>query len=159
MARKKDSGPRCVWTDADDAALIRKLRDCKDIGMQSDSGWKPQVWHLCAEALKGSAGGIKTAEKIADHYTNVSPLSSSQIRDHTDLVKLKSAFVTVSKLREQSGFGWDDGLKMVTASDEVWEAYIMVGACTIISIYSSSHNVCSVPPQGPQVEDDPVPSV
>ena len=66
MARKKDSGPRCVWTDTDDAALIRKLRDCKDIGMQSESGWKPQVWHLCAEALKGGAGGFKTAEKIVD---------------------------------------------------------------------------------------------
>ena len=44
----------------------RKLRDCKDIGMQSESGWKPQVWHLCAEALKGGAGGFKTAENIAD---------------------------------------------------------------------------------------------
>ena len=127
MARKKDTSPRCVWTDADDAALIHKLNDCKDIGMQSDSGWKPPVWHPCAEALKGSTGGIKTAKKMVDHYTNVSPLSSSQIRDHTDLSKLKSAFVTVSKLREQSGFGWDDGLKMVTASDEVCEPYIMVG--------------------------------
>ncbi|KAJ7703618.1 hypothetical protein B0H17DRAFT_1127233 [Mycena rosella] len=88
MPRKKDSGPRCIWCDADDAALIRKLRECKDMGMQSESGWKPQVWHLCAECLKGGAGGTKTAEKIADHYTN------------------------------------DDGLKMVTASDDVWEVYI-----------------------------------
>ena len=159
MACKKDSSPGCVWTDADNATLICKLHDCKDIGMQSDSGWKPQVWHLCAEALKGSAGSIKTTEKIVDHYTNVSLLLSSQIRDHTDLVKLKSVFVTVSKLREQLGFGWDDGLKMVTASDKVWEASIMVGACTIISTYSSSHNICSVPPQGPQVEDNPIPSV
>ena len=56
MAHKKDSGPCCDWTDADDAVLICKLHDCKDIRMQSESGWKPQVWHLCAEALKGSTG-------------------------------------------------------------------------------------------------------
>ncbi|KAJ7851311.1 hypothetical protein B0H14DRAFT_2350369, partial [Mycena olivaceomarginata] len=37
---------------------------------------------------------------------------------------LKGAFNAVRKLRDLSGFGWDDGLKMVTASDEVWELYL-----------------------------------
>ena len=66
MARKKDGGPCCVWTDADDTALIHKLHNCKDIGMQSESGWKHQVWHLCAKALKGGTGSFKAAEKIVE---------------------------------------------------------------------------------------------
>ncbi|KAJ7698104.1 hypothetical protein B0H17DRAFT_878603, partial [Mycena rosella] len=105
------------WCDADNAALIRKLRECKDMGMQSESGWKPQVWHLCAECLKGGAGGTKTADKISAFHRRMV---------HAHFSKLKSAFITVRKLREQSGFGWDDGLKMVTASDDVWEVYIEV---------------------------------
>ncbi|KAF8194055.1 hypothetical protein K438DRAFT_1469004, partial [Mycena galopus ATCC 62051] len=87
--------------------LVHKLRECKDLGMQSDSGWKPAVWSACAEVLKDSQGAEKTADKCQDHYTN-----------------LKGAFNAVRKLRGLSGFGWDDGLKMVTASDEVWELYL-----------------------------------
>ncbi|KAJ7223788.1 hypothetical protein C8J57DRAFT_1535928 [Mycena rebaudengoi] len=107
MAKSKENGPRCTWSDNNDTTLVRMLRECKEKGMQSDNGWKPQVWHVSAEALKGGPGGIKTVRKTADHWTN-----------------LKSAFCTMRKLREQSGFGWDEGLKLVTASNDVWEAHI-----------------------------------
>ncbi|KAF7358417.1 Myb-like domain-containing protein [Mycena venus] len=102
MARVK-----CSWSQADDDTLVRALRDCKDLGLQSDSGWKSQAWQKCAEALKDSSGPQKTPKKIQDHYAN-----------------LKAGFLAVRKLREQSGFGWDDGLKIVTASDDVWAAYL-----------------------------------
>ncbi|KAF7358753.1 MYB transcription factor 08 [Mycena sanguinolenta] len=42
----------------------------------------------------------------------------------TGLAEFKKAFLEVKKLRGLSGFGWDDGRKMVTASDEIWDAYI-----------------------------------
>jgi hypothetical protein len=32
----------------------------------------------------------------------------------------------VKKIKEQSGFGWDDTLKIATAPDDVWERYIAV---------------------------------
>jgi hypothetical protein len=32
----------------------------------------------------------------------------------------------VREIRGASGFGWDDGLKMVTATPEVWDALIRV---------------------------------
>ncbi|KAJ7737174.1 hypothetical protein DFH07DRAFT_985750 [Mycena maculata] len=37
---------------------------------------------------------------------------------------VKSWFVAVKHLRDASGFGWDNGLHMVTATDEVWDAYL-----------------------------------
>ena len=48
--------------------------------------------------------------------------------------QLKKNYVQVNKLRNQSGFGWDDGLKMVTASDDVWATYLKVR-----SIYFATH--------------------
>ena len=32
----------------------------------------------------------------------------------------------VKHLRDKSGFGWDEGLARVTATDEVWDALIAV---------------------------------
>lgn len=32
----------------------------------------------------------------------------------------------VKTLREQSGFGWDETLKIAMATDDVWERYIAV---------------------------------
>jgi hypothetical protein len=124
-SRKKQNGPRCVWSDSHDAILIRTLLECKDVGMQSDSGWKPQVWPICAEKLQGGSGGEKTAEKAQDHYTNVriDPTLASPL---TVVTQLKASFNAVRKLRDLSGFGWDEGLKMVTASEDVWELYLAV---------------------------------
>ncbi|OJA15947.1 hypothetical protein AZE42_13799, partial [Rhizopogon vesiculosus] len=39
---------------------------------------------------------------------------------------LKKDFTVVKKLREQSGFGWDNTLKIVIAPPDVWEKYINV---------------------------------
>jgi hypothetical protein len=77
MAKSKENGPHCTWSDNNDTTLVRMLRECKEKGMQSDNGWKPQVWHVSAEALKGGPGGIKTVRKTADHWTNVSGVVSS----------------------------------------------------------------------------------
>ncbi|KAJ7448381.1 hypothetical protein FB451DRAFT_1533045 [Mycena latifolia] len=40
------------------------------------------------------------------------------------IIMLKAAFLAVKHLRELSGFGWNEGLKLVAASDDVWEAYL-----------------------------------
>ncbi|KAJ7452560.1 hypothetical protein FB451DRAFT_1145210 [Mycena latifolia] len=105
--KRKESSTRCTWSDPDNATLAGTLRRAKDKGYQSDNGWKPQVWALCVEDLKDSPGPPKLADKIQDHYGN-----------------LKAAFLAVKHLRELSGFGWNEGLKLVTASDDVWQAYL-----------------------------------
>ncbi|KAF8222659.1 hypothetical protein L208DRAFT_1160142, partial [Tricholoma matsutake] len=66
----------------------------KLLGFQAENGWKPQAWSAVADALKKEAV-LKGGEKTA-----------TKCQDHW------------------LGFGWDDGLKMVTASDEVWATYL-----------------------------------
>ncbi|KAF9470918.1 hypothetical protein BDN70DRAFT_768221, partial [Pholiota conissans] len=93
----------------DDAILIRVLKQQKDLGNTSGAGWKQQVWHAVAAALstsEASKGAPKTAAKCSDHWSNVS---------------LKKNFMDVHALRTASGFGWDDGRKLVTASESIWQ--------------------------------------
>jgi len=40
--------------------------------------------------------------------------------------QLKGEYLEVKKLHSLSGFGWDDDLKVVTASPDVWERYLKV---------------------------------
>jgi hypothetical protein len=56
-------------------------------------------------------------------------LSILETEDVRACLQLKSEFIEVKKLREQSGFGWDDARKMVTATADVWEKYLAVGLC------------------------------
>ena len=44
----------------------------------------------------------------------------------TGTLQLKQEFDIVKELRGLSGFGWDDERKVVTASADVWEAYLEV---------------------------------
>ena len=65
---------RCSWTDADDAILVRILKEQKEGGNQSGAGWKSQVWTLVEATLKSKGipkGGPKTANKCQDRWTNV----------------------------------------------------------------------------------------
>lgn len=84
MARKKDKpgtnnntvpSTRCSWSAADDSIMLRVLREQKDAGNQSGSGWKKTVWNLVADTLEKESihnGPPKNATKCSDHYSNVS---------------------------------------------------------------------------------------
>ncbi|KAJ7667198.1 hypothetical protein B0H17DRAFT_1336158 [Mycena rosella] len=106
---KKDGGARCTWSTEDDQKCVLKICWAKDNGFQSESDWKPQTWAIIAAELKDTSGPTKTAAKIHDHWGN-----------------LKSNFNAVHALCGVSGFGWDEGMKMVTATDAVWDAYIQI---------------------------------
>jgi len=102
--------PRCVWTDVDDAVLVRELKLQKDAGNQSGAGWKKQVWTVVEAAIAKDGigkGGVKTAAKCSDHWAN-----------------LKKQFLEVHSVRGNSGFGWDDVTQKVIASDDVWAKYL-----------------------------------
>ncbi|TFK64063.1 hypothetical protein BDN72DRAFT_775130 [Pluteus cervinus] len=117
-AVKPAAAPRCIWTSDDDVVLLQVLRQEKVNGGQSDSGWKSVVWTTALAELKvkgDNKGAPKTASKISDHFANVCSLF---------WFFLKANFVQVKKLREQSGFGWDDVTKLVIASNDTWDAYI-----------------------------------
>lgn len=42
------------------------------------------------------------------------------ITDNLTMRQLKSDFKQIKRLRGMSGFGWDDGRKLVIAADEQW---------------------------------------
>ncbi|KAJ7877174.1 hypothetical protein B0H13DRAFT_2668455 [Mycena leptocephala] len=99
-----DMPPHAQWRDVDKMKLLNRLRWGKTNGFQADSGWKPQIWAYCAADLAGTPGGKKTATKCKDQYQGI-----------------KKNFTEVHVIRNLSGFGWDDGLKLVTATQDAWD--------------------------------------
>jgi len=69
------AGELCVWTDNDDAVLVKCLKEMKEQGKQAQTGWKPDVWPVCKDVLEtdgDNVGGEKTTEKIKSHWGKVS---------------------------------------------------------------------------------------
>jgi hypothetical protein len=44
-------------------------------------------------------------------------------------IQVKKDYGIIKKMKEKSGFGWDDIEKKVMAEDAVWDAYIEVCPC------------------------------
>lgn len=76
---------------------------------------------------------------------------------HIILLQLKKNYLQVHKLQNQSGFGWDDGLKMVTASDEVWATYLKVRVHTLLVKIATNNFIGKS--QGFSLAQDTIPSV
>ncbi|KAJ3742632.1 hypothetical protein DFH05DRAFT_1501517 [Lentinula detonsa] len=97
------------YTDTDDMVLV----DCviKHRGtFQTDSGFRPALWPIVLKTLLNdgsNVGGPKTSKKVADYFGS-----------------LKKSYINVKWLRNRSGFGWDEGLTKVTATQEVWKALL-----------------------------------
>ncbi|OCB87770.1 hypothetical protein A7U60_g5093 [Sanghuangporus baumii] len=106
-------GESCTWTAAQEAIMVDILKQAKDEGQQSENGWKKQVFERVVEALDGtelSSGGVrKGVEQVKNRYQ-----------------RFKAEYRDVKKLRDASGFGWDDTLHLVTATADVWERYLAV---------------------------------
>ncbi|KAH9980720.1 hypothetical protein BJV74DRAFT_728984, partial [Russula compacta] len=100
-----------VWCAADDAALVSALTAEQAAGNQADNGWKPVVWTAAAVALCGSelqsGSALKMDASCNTHWT-----------------KLKGDYNHMKTLHSLSGWGWDDTLKQVVASDDQWTTYI-----------------------------------
>ncbi|KAF5354104.1 hypothetical protein D9756_007273 [Leucocoprinus leucothites] len=93
--KNKASEPCAHWSDKEN---------------MSGAGWKCTVWTTVAEVLAKEVtpkGPVKDASKCADHWAN-----------------FKKNFLEVVHVRDALGMGWDDALKICTATDEVWEPLI-----------------------------------
>ena len=67
----KRTGSNWLWTVEDDILLLDKMKDEKNAGNQSDSGWKTTVWYAVAGHLakySKSGGPPKTWQKCRDHF-------------------------------------------------------------------------------------------
>ncbi|KAG1864778.1 hypothetical protein DFJ58DRAFT_714945 [Suillus subalutaceus] len=99
------------WSSGDDAALLDSLKTFSD-GNSADNGtFKYAAFTAAAKALKdshkSSGGAPKTAKSCSRRWGT-----------------LKANCLVVQKLRELSGFGWDEMRKIVIASDKVWDDYL-----------------------------------
>ena len=48
--------------------------------------------------------------------------------------QLKQEYEVIKELRGLSGFGWDETKKLVTATAEVWDAYLAVSVASMLYV-------------------------
>jgi hypothetical protein len=134
---RKSGASKAIWKSADDAILVETLIKERELGHQTDSGFKPVAFTACAEALKGSeltsGGAPKSSGSTKDHWDKVwDYFRMSRLSNLIRYSQLKKDFRTVKAIRESSGFGWDDTQKICTAPNDVWGKYIQVSTRYLI---------------------------
>ena len=98
---------RATWEPKHKAYLLDGLIDAMAMGKSSDSGFKKEAWENIKKGFN---------EKFETDY---------QVdKFKTQFATLKGEYQVVKRLKDQSGFGWDSLLQIVTASEDVWTAYI-----------------------------------
>ncbi|KAG1759016.1 hypothetical protein EDD22DRAFT_981197 [Suillus occidentalis] len=99
------------WLSGDDATLLDSLKTFADRNLADNGTFKSAAFTAAAKALKDShktsGGALKTSKSCSCHWAT-----------------LKANCLVVQKLRELSGFGWDEMRKIVIASDKVWDDYL-----------------------------------
>lgn len=102
---KKKTDQAC-WT----SALINNFVEaCVQVFQQNksgDNGFKTKEWNEIS-AIFVESGVSYTKTQLQSKYH-----------------ELKTKFMIMKKLKDNSGFGWDEDLKVPTAPAEVWDAYI-----------------------------------
>ena len=58
-----------------------------------------------------------------------------------NLFQLKANCLVVQKLRELSGFGWDESKNIVVATDKVWDDYLEVSDLSLTVNYALMHHL------------------
>ena len=123
-------GSKAVWKSADDAILVATLIKERELGHQTDLGFKPVMFTACVEALRGSeltSGGVpKSSGSAKDHWDKVCDYFDTSIGLLKHNCSSRKTFAWSEAIRKSSGFGWDDTAKICTAPDDVWEKYIQV---------------------------------
>ncbi|KAJ7450558.1 Myb/SANT-like DNA-binding domain-containing protein [Mycena latifolia] len=109
--KSKKTRTREVWSAAELAILVRILLEEKKLGRQAESGWTSESYTKVAIALK-ARGIVRSNKQIKSCWT-----------------RLKGQYKIVKGIRSLSGFGWNATTKCVTATDEVWDAYLSVTSC------------------------------
>ncbi|XP_019153483.1 PREDICTED: uncharacterized protein At2g29880-like isoform X2 [Ipomoea nil] len=100
------------WTHEDDAMLVSCMVDLHNMGTKkSNTGFK--------------AGYLVELEKmLATKLPNSNIKAKPHIESRVKTLKKEWSIVPDLFTNNNSGFGWDDERKMVTAEDDVWDAYL-----------------------------------
>eukprot|EP00474_Spongospora_subterranea_P001409 CRZ01867.1 hypothetical protein [Spongospora subterranea] len=106
-AKQAIRGSRAAWDLDKDAVLISLMLEQARNGKRADSGFKKEAWTAVLVSLNS---------QFDLYYT------LDQIKNRVKL--LKKQYCLFRRLKDNSGFGWDDDKKIPTASDEVWDEYL-----------------------------------
>ncbi|XP_058082966.1 L10-interacting MYB domain-containing protein-like [Magnolia sinica] len=96
------------WTPAGDAFLIELLIEQERQGNRGENGFEKAAWKAISDIFNQKHG---------------LQFSQQQLKSHFNI--LKKQYLTVTALLDQNGFSWDDTLHTVTATENVWDQYIM----------------------------------
>jgi Myb/SANT-like DNA-binding domain len=116
----EDQLDRIEWTNEMVRVLFTELLDQAMDGKRADSGFKKEAWDSVQIEVQLVYPGPRTI-----------PLQKIKQKEQS----FKALYKDWRWLRDQSGFGWDEETKMITAPDQVWENIIKVGALILISYY------------------------
>ncbi|KAF8411585.1 hypothetical protein HHK36_004141 [Tetracentron sinense] len=103
----KDKSKNANWNSPMEMVCIKTLTNEYNKGNKGDNGWKPQAYQAVVNAIYEKLG---------------ISLNKEQVRSR--IKRWKKEYLAISTLLDQSGFGWDDTKKMVTADDSVWDEYL-----------------------------------
>ena len=130
---------RAEWTAQAAAALVAALQVEKDDGCMIENSFKPQAWARVRSALKSNIGLEVSVIQCKTQWSSVRLYySTSTTYTYANMQsQLKSRYMALSTLRTLSGFGWNETECRVTATDEMWDAYLKVS--TPVLFHHSLH--------------------
>lgn len=95
------------WSRPIERLMLEILADEVKLGNRPNNSFKSSSFTRVVDAMKDKFGVTCLAEHVENH-----------------LRTMRASCSTIVKIREKSGFSWDDTLKMITASPSVYQAYI-----------------------------------
>jgi hypothetical protein len=96
--------------------LLYTLLEQVDNGKRVDSGFKLEAWIACCNAIMIS----KASKQL---------VTINKCKAKVDV--LKGSWKELNWLKDQSGFGWDEGTGLVQAGEQAWKDVIKVSNNTI----------------------------
>ncbi|XP_058108674.1 uncharacterized protein At2g29880-like [Magnolia sinica] len=107
LAEPSYRAQKIKWTNAMDEVMLNTLLEQIALGRKSDNGFKREAYQAAAEQVSNET-------HVCVNWSNV----VNRMKYH------KKCYNDVKDMLSASGFGWDNERKVVTAPDEVWEAYL-----------------------------------
>ncbi|OAV85656.1 hypothetical protein PTTG_01720, partial [Puccinia triticina 1-1 BBBD Race 1] len=106
---EKDKTKNLVWTAGMERSALEMYVKAVESGKRGEAGFKPEVHQTVATELATEFPGVEfTVPKVKSKFNQT-------------FKKIWDAFAAC---KGASGFGWNEAECMVTASEEVWNAFL-----------------------------------
>lgn len=100
-----DQPDRIEWTPIMIQTLFSELLEQAQDGKRADSGFKKEAWE-------------SVLREVQEVYTGPYPIPLQKVKQKEQT--FKGLYKDWKFLRDQSGFGWDEESRIITASDQAW---------------------------------------